>query len=152
MQTLSAEFPRKPRSMTNTNTPPGENRLDSQDFLEDNSMIIEIPGGKGSTINEVYKALSDPTRREILRLLSAGEKTAGELAEQFDMTKPTVSHHFATLKKAELIRSRRDGQQIYYALNTTVIQDVLARMLDLLGNTGDVPGQETKNHVHRNQE
>ena len=73
------------------------------------------------------------------------------MAEQFDMTKPTVSHHFATLKKAELIRSRREGQQIYYALNTTVIQDVLARVLDLLGDSGGDPGRESKNHVHGNQ-
>lgn len=84
-------------------------------------------------MNEVFKALADPTRRELLRLLSTGEKTAGELAEHFDLTKPSVSHHFSVLKKAELIRSRRDGQQIYYALNTTVLQDVLTRILDMFG-------------------
>jgi ArsR family transcriptional regulator len=63
--------------------------------------------------NEVLKALSDPTRREILRLLSSGERTAGELASSFDMTKPSMSHHFAILKEADLIQSRRDGQQIF---------------------------------------
>ena len=65
--------------------------------------------------NAVFKALSDPTRREILRLLSGGERTAGELASSFDMTKPSMSHHFAVLKEADLIESRRDGQQIYYS-------------------------------------
>lgn len=84
-------------------------------------------------MNEVFKALADPSRREILRLLSSGEKSAGELAEHFDMTKPTVSHHFSVLKEADLVRARRDGQQIFYSLNTTVIQDALTRIWDLFG-------------------
>lgn len=83
--------------------------------------------------NQVFKALSDPTRREILRLLAKGELSAGTLAEKFDMTKPTVSHHFAVLKEADLIVSRREGQQIIYSLNTTVAQDVLTWLWDLLG-------------------
>ena len=62
-----------------------------------------------STPNNAFKAIADPTRREILRLLRRGEMTAGELAERFDMTKPTMSHHFAVLKDAELISSRREG-------------------------------------------
>jgi ArsR family transcriptional regulator, arsenate/arsenite/antimonite-responsive transcriptional repressor len=93
-------------------------------------------------LNEVFKALSDPTRREILRILSQGERTAGELAEPFDMTKPSMSHHFAVLKEAELIRSRREGQQIYYALNTTVAEDVLTRVWDLFGTNRDDKGEE----------
>jgi DNA-binding transcriptional ArsR family regulator len=92
-----------------------------------------------SGTNAVFKALSDPTRREVLRLLSGGEKTAGELAERFDMSKPSMSHHFAVLKEAGLIRSRREGQQIYYSLDTTVLQDVLARIWDLLGAPQSVP-------------
>ncbi|WP_406694585.1 autorepressor SdpR family transcription factor [Singulisphaera sp. Ch08] len=84
-------------------------------------------------MNDVFKALSDPTRREILRLLRGGERTAGELAEHFAMTKPSMSHHFAVLKEAELIRSRRDGKQIYYTLDTTVIQDVLVWIHDMFG-------------------
>jgi ArsR family transcriptional regulator, arsenate/arsenite/antimonite-responsive transcriptional repressor len=78
------------------------------------------------TGNQTFRALSDPTRREILDLLRHGEMTAGALAEKFDMTKPSMSHHFAVLKEADLITSRRDGQQIWYALNTTVVQDVMA--------------------------
>jgi DNA-binding transcriptional ArsR family regulator len=84
-------------------------------------------------LNQVFKALSDPTRREIIRLLGRGERTAGELSASFDMTKPSMSHHFAVLKDAELIASRREGQQIYYSLNTTVLEDVMARIWDLFG-------------------
>ncbi|HTZ97499.1 MAG TPA: autorepressor SdpR family transcription factor [Terriglobales bacterium] len=84
--------------------------------------------------NQPFKAISDPTRREILGLLRHGEKTAGDLAEHFDMTKPSMSHHFAVLKEADLITSRREGQQIWYGLNTTVVQDVLAWAMDLIGD------------------
>ncbi len=85
--------------------------------------------------NQIFKALADPTRREILRLLRAREMTAGELAERFDMTKPTMSHHFSLLKEADLISSRREGQTIWYGLNTTVLQDVVAWAMDLSGQT-----------------
>lgn len=93
--------------------------------------------GRAQALNQVFKALADPTRREILRLLSRGEQTAGQLAERFDMTKPSMSHHFSVLKEADLIHSRRDGQQIYYSLNTTVVQDVLTRIWDLFGKDTD---------------
>jgi len=83
-------------------------------------------------MNQVFKALADATRREILRLLGRGEMTAGQLAGHFDMTKPSMSHHFAVLKEADLIRSRREGQQIWYSLNTTVIEDVLTWAFDLM--------------------
>jgi DNA-binding transcriptional ArsR family regulator len=85
-------------------------------------------------VNEAFKALADPTRREILRLLRGGEKTAGELAAEFDMSKPSVSHHFAALKQADLIGSRREGQQIIYFLNTTVVEDLLVMILDLFAD------------------
>ena len=83
--------------------------------------------------NDAFKALADPTRREILRLLRKREMTAGELAERFDMTKPTMSHHFAVLKDAELVTSRREGQTIWYGLNTTVLEDVVSWAMDLAG-------------------
>jgi DNA-binding transcriptional ArsR family regulator len=83
-------------------------------------------------LNQVFKALSDPTRREIIRLLGHGEQTAGELSARFDVTKPSMSHHFGVLKDADLITSRREGQQIFYALNTTVLEDVMTRIWDLL--------------------
>lgn len=83
--------------------------------------------------NEVFKALSDPTRREILRLLGRGEMAAGKLAERFDMTKPSMSHHFSVLKQADLVTTRREGQQIFYSLNTTVLEDILTLIWDLFG-------------------
>jgi ArsR family transcriptional regulator len=85
-------------------------------------------------MNDAFKALADPTRREILRLLRRGEMTAGELAERFDMTKPSMSHHFSVLKQADLVTTRRDGQQIFYSLNTTVAEDLLSIIWDLFSN------------------
>ncbi len=81
--------------------------------------------------NEVFRALADPTRREILRLLRQGELSAGQLAQHFDMSKPSMSHHFSLLKQADLVTTRRDGQQILYALNTTVMQDLAVVLWDL---------------------
>ena len=80
-----------------------------------------------------FKAIADPTRREILRLLRKREMTAGEIAERFDMTKPTMSHHFAVLREADLVTSRREGQTIWYGLNTSVLEDVIAWAVDLAG-------------------
>ena len=87
--------------------------------------------------NKAFKALADPTRRQILGLLRKGEMTAGDLAEEFDMTKPSMSHHFAVLKDADLVTSRREGQQIWYALNTTVVQDLMAWAIELIGDDGN---------------
>jgi DNA-binding transcriptional ArsR family regulator len=86
--------------------------------------------------NQAFRAIADPTRREILRLLRRREMTAGELADRFDMTKPTMSHHFAVLKEADLIFSRREGQTIWYSLNTTVLQDLVAWAMDLSNGRG----------------
>jgi ArsR family transcriptional regulator, repressor of sdpIR and other operons len=82
-------------------------------------------------MNTIFKALSDPSRREILRLLGRGEMSAGELASKFDITKPTMSYHFSVLKEADLISSRRDGTTIYYSLNTTVVQDLMTWVMHL---------------------
>src|SRR5262245_2233075 len=82
-------------------------------------------------MNDAFKALADPTRRAILRLLRRGEMNAGELADRFGISKPSMSHHFAVLKAADLIAARRDGQQIYYSLNTTVVEDLLTAVWDL---------------------
>jgi DNA-binding transcriptional ArsR family regulator len=82
---------------------------------------------------EIFKALSDPTRREVLKLLQGGSKTAGELAESFNMTKGSLSHHFNILKAADLVRCERRGQQQVYSLNTTVFEDVATMLLDLFG-------------------
>ena len=95
--------------------------------------------------NQAFRAIADPTRREILRLLRKGEMTAGDLAERFDMTKPTMSHHFAVLKDADLLTSRRDGQTIWYSLNTTVVQDLMAWTMDLIrGEQAEAPQNSDK--------
>ncbi|MBC9784030.1 winged helix-turn-helix transcriptional regulator [Heliobacterium chlorum] len=82
-------------------------------------------------MNQIFSALSDPTRRAILTLLRQGEKSAGELAEPFHISKPSISHHLQTLKAAGLVLDDRRGQQIFYSLNTTVFQDVLSWMLEM---------------------
>lgn len=80
---------------------------------------------------EVFKAISDPTRRGVLKLLQGGSKSAGELAEAFEITKGSLSHHFNVLKAADLVRCERRGQQIVYSLNTTVFEDIARLLLDL---------------------
>ena len=78
-----------------------------------------------------FKALADPTRRRILELLAQNELTAGEIAAQFDMTKPSVSHHLAILKSAGLVQDERRGQNIVYNVNMTVFQELRKWFYDL---------------------
>lgn len=80
---------------------------------------------------EVFKAIADPTRRQILALLKGGSLTAGEIAENFPITMGSLSHHYNVLKGADLVRCERRGQQIVYSLNTTVFEDVAAVLIDL---------------------
>lgn len=75
---------------------------------------------------EAFKALTDPTRRRILELLRSADLTAGELADHFDMTKPSISHHLNTLKAAGLVDAEREGQSIVYSLNTSVLQNLMS--------------------------
>lgn len=82
-------------------------------------------------MNEVFKALADPTRRYILRTLRGGERSAGELAELFPISKSTLSGHFAVLKAADLVETERRGTTIMYRLNATVFQEVLESVMDL---------------------
>jgi ArsR family transcriptional regulator len=83
-------------------------------------------------LNMVFKALSDETRREILRLLQKGDLAAGEISDHFNMTKPSISHHLNILKQANLVQDVRKGQNIYYSLNTTVFQDVISWFYDMM--------------------
>lgn len=76
-------------------------------------------------MNIVFKALNDPTRREILEMLRKGDMTAGEIAESFDISKPSISHHLDLLKQAEMVVSVKKGQYIYYSLNTTVLDEIM---------------------------
>ncbi|MEO8029543.1 MAG: autorepressor SdpR family transcription factor [Gemmatimonadota bacterium] len=83
-------------------------------------------------MDNAFRALADPTRRQILALLRNDELPAGEIASQFPMAWASVSHHLGVLKDAGLILARRDGQHIRYSLNTTVFQDTLQHLLELL--------------------
>jgi ArsR family transcriptional regulator len=80
-----------------------------------------------------FKALSDPTRREILRLLGRGEMSVGEIVDKFTMSQPSISRHLAVLRSASLVTARREGQNVVYGLDTTVMQDVVRTLLDLAG-------------------
>lgn len=83
-------------------------------------------------MNEVFRALGDPTRREILRLLRRHDMTAGELAEQFPLAKSTLSGHFSVLRHAGLIVSERRGTSIVYSLNVSAFEEALAAVIELL--------------------
>jgi len=76
-------------------------------------------------MGDAWNALADPTRRKILQLLSKNDMSAGEIAENFNISKPSISHHLTVLKNADLIYGEKHGQSITYAINTTVFQDLL---------------------------
>ena len=85
------------------------------------------------SLQETMKALSDPTRREILQMLRGGSKHAAEISEKFDITAAAISRHLSVLKDAALIRDQRDGKFIIYTLNTSVLEDVLFWVSNLKG-------------------
>lgn len=87
-------------------------------------------------MNDVFRALADPTRRDILRLLRDGPRTSGEIAEHFDSTWATISRHLGVLRDAELILSERTGQHIRYELNTTVFQDLVEHLMEWVDTGG----------------
>lgn len=76
-------------------------------------------------MNDIFKALADPTRRKILRMLREGDLSAGEIADAFHISKPSISHHLNLLKQAGLVLSEKQGQNVYYSLNTTIFQEVV---------------------------
>nr|WP_315200500.1 autorepressor SdpR family transcription factor [uncultured Flavobacterium sp.] len=80
-------------------------------------------------MNHIFKALNDATRREILELLKTKSLSAGEIADQFNMSKPSISHHLDILKRADLITAEKSGQFIFYSINTTIMEDVLQWIL-----------------------
>jgi DNA-binding transcriptional ArsR family regulator len=83
-------------------------------------------------LGDVFQALSDPTRRQILHMLSRGDLSAGEIAAAFSLSKPSISHHLGMLREAGLVLSRRRGQMIIYSLHTTVLQEALGWGFDIL--------------------
>jgi ArsR family transcriptional regulator len=88
-------------------------------------------------INTVFEALSHPVRRKVLALLKKGPMSAGELAEHFDIARPTLSVHFNKLKQADLVAVERQGTSLIYHLNTSVLEDALAGILDLTDRKDD---------------
>lgn len=82
-------------------------------------------------MSNVYKALADPTRRRVLQLLRERDMSAGELAEQFDSSWPTLSRHFAVLREADLIQGEKKGASIIYSLNISVLEEALLGMMDM---------------------
>lgn len=76
-------------------------------------------------MNSIFKALNDATRREILELLRENDMTAGEIADRFNMSWPSISHHLDILKQAKLVSAEKEGQYIYYSLNTTVVDEIM---------------------------
>ena len=84
-------------------------------------------------VSTVFKALADPTRRQVLQLLRKGPKSAGELAEHFPVSKPTMSAHFAVLREAGLVDSDKQGKAIIYRLRMSVLEEALMEFSELLG-------------------
>ena len=87
--------------------------------------------------DKVFKALSDANRRKIIDLLKKKEMTAGEIAQHFNVSKPTISEHLKTLRNADLIESEKNGQFITYFLNTSVLEDFLSHMINIFGKKED---------------
>lgn len=85
------------------------------------------------TLNNTFKALSDPTRRNILQLLRHQDMSAGEIADHFSISKPSISHHLNILKNADLVCDQRSGQNIIYSMNTSVFEDITSWFLTLSG-------------------
>ncbi len=94
-------------------------------------------------MTDVFQALAHPVRRDVLKKLRAGPMTAGDLADAFPVSKPTMSRHFATLKEAGLIRAERTGATIRYRLNVSVAEEAAAMVMGLLGRNGEAT-EDTK--------
>lgn len=82
-------------------------------------------------MNAIFKALNDATRRDILELLCKQEMTAGAIADQFHISKPSISHHLDILKRADLVTSEKKGRFVVYSLNTTIVDDILQWIITL---------------------
>ncbi|MBQ4602252.1 MAG: winged helix-turn-helix transcriptional regulator [Clostridia bacterium] len=89
-------------------------------------------------LQNTLKALSEPTRREILNLLKKGRLSAGEIVEKFPVTGASISRHLSVLKDADLIRDKREGKFIYYELNTSVLEEIMLWLGDLKGDNNEI--------------
>ena len=100
------------------------------------TFIRHLDSNLNMKIQDVFEALSDPNRRAILDLLKKGEMSVGEIAENFEITGASLSHHLNKLKAADLVVSRRRGQTIIYAIHTSVFEDVSGLLLNLFSVKG----------------
>ena len=82
-------------------------------------------------MNDVFKAMNDPVRRQILKMLRKKDMTAGDIAAKFEMTAPSISHHLEKLKRAGLVTTVKQGQFVLYSINTTIIDDLLEYLMTL---------------------
>lgn len=89
-------------------------------------------------MSQVFRAVSDPTRRRVLQILRKGPMSAGEISEQFDVSKPTMSAHFAVLKEADLVHAEKAGKSVIYHLKLSVLEEALLGFVDSFS-----PGAET---------
>ena len=95
-------------------------------------------GGFRMSLQHTLKALADPIRRDILNLLKSGRMSVGEITNHFNVTNASISRHLSVLKDADLVRDTREGQFIYYELNTSVLEDIMLWINDLKGGTSHV--------------
>lgn len=101
--------------------------------------ILEV--SENMSQQATFKALSDNTRRQILRYLREGDMSAGEIAEKFNMSKPSISHHLNILKQADLVSDQRQGQSIIYSLNTSVFEELVGVLMELVGKKPNTDGE-----------
>lgn len=97
-------------------------------------------------MNTIFKALNDPSRREILELLKSGDMTAGDIADRFEMSKPSISHHLDLLKQAGLISQMKKGQFRFYSLNMTVLDELINWAFTLKADVETTPKEVTLQH------
>lgn len=90
-------------------------------------------------MSSIFKALSDPTRRRVLQLLRQGPMSAGELSDRFDVSKPTMSAHFAVLKEADLVHAEKAGKSVIYHLKLSVLEDALLGFVHSFGLGAEAP-------------
>lgn len=93
-------------------------------------------------MSSVFKALSDPTRRKVLHLLRQGPMSAGELSDRFDVSRPTMSAHFAVLKEADLVHAEKVGKSVIYHLKLSVLEEALLGFVHSFGLGAETPGPE----------
>lgn len=100
-------------------------------------------------MNHVFRALSDPTRRRVLHLLRKGPMSAGELADQFDVSKPTMSAHFAVLKEADLVHAEKAGKSVLYHLKLSVLEEALLGFVQSFGLDAEAPEPKLDKEIAR---